>query len=483
MVIGFVNAGIMSLTQAATVIFGANIGTTITGQIVALGLTKGNALSVSVILSAFAGVGAFIRIFAKKDRWQKIGGILVGFGMIFVGLSLMSSAMSDFAKWEGLQSFLARFNNPLLLVLVGAGITALVQSSSAITSLTITMVVTGLVTLNQGIYITMGSNVGTCVTALIAGITSGTNAKRAAMIHLIFNVSGVVLFLLAGWGLWLGGLSYGSLLQQVFPHALQLQLAMFHTIFNVITVVAVLPFTQLLVRLVTRLIPEKKCVEKRNEPHFEYIDANLLKTPPIAVQQTKQEVLRMAQIAMDNFNLSCDILCADNEQKRQRFAQQEETLNYLKKEIAAFVVRLLKCNLAEKDRVFLITVFYGVIDLERVGDYAENIVECADRLNEANQKLSPMAVGEITHLQNLVQALFNSAVQAYENVDLNALQQAESTESNIDAVSKEMAKKHVERLNAGSCTPEAGTQYLAFSVNAERAADHFFNMAKVIRHC
>jgi phosphate:Na+ symporter len=482
MVIGFVNAGIMSLTQAATIIFGANIGTTITGQIVALGLTKGNALSVSVILAAFTGVGAFIRIFAQRDIWQKIGGILVGFGMIFVGLSLMSSAMSDFAKWDGLQSFLARFNNPILLVLVGAVITALVQSSSAITSLTITMVVTGLVTLNQGIYITMGSNVGTCVTALIAGMASGTNAKRAALIHLIFNISGVVLFLLFGWGISWANLSFDGLLQQLFPNAVQVQLAMFHTIFNVITVAAVLPFTHFLVRLVTKFIPERKGEEQKRKGSLFYLDENMLKTPPVAVQQTKQELLNMAVIAMRNFNLSCEILCENNEDKRREFAEQEDILNHLKKEIAAFVVRLLKCNLSEKDRMYLVSVFYGIIDLERVGDYAENIVECADQLQQANQSFTQEVVAEIQDLQNLVQSLYQSAMLAYENGDKNALQQAEEVEGMIDNTAKEMAKKHVERLNAGLCTPEAGTQYLAFSVNAERAADHLFHVAKAIRH-
>jgi phosphate:Na+ symporter len=190
----------------------------------------------------------------------------------------------------------------------------------------------------------------------------------------------------------------------------------------------------------------------------------------------------MAVIAMRNFNLSCEILCENNEDKRREFAEQEDILNHLKKEIAAFVVRLLKCNLSEKDRMYLVSVFYGIIDLERVGDYAENIVECADQLQQANQSFTQEVVAEIQDLQNLVQSLYQSAMLAYENGDKNALQQAEEVEGMIDNTAKEMAKKHVERLNAGLCTPEAGTQYLAFSVNAERAADHLFHVAKAIRH-
>ncbi len=210
MAIGFVNAGIMTLAQAATVIFGANIGTTVTGQLVALGMFGDNAISSSVVFATFAGIGAFILAFAKKDKVQKIGGVLAGFGMIFVGISLMSGAMNVFAESPAVREFLAMFRNPVLLVLIGAALTAVVQSSSVMTSMAITMVVSGLININQGIYITMGSNIGTCITALIAGLTSGRNAKRTALIHLIFNVSGVAIFLLIGLFMSLGGINYGS---------------------------------------------------------------------------------------------------------------------------------------------------------------------------------------------------------------------------------------------------------------------------------
>ena len=235
MVIGFVNAGIMSLAQAATVIFGANIGTTITGQLVALGMFGGNSVSTSVIFATFAGIGAFILAFAKKDRLQKLGGIMAGFGMLFVGLSMMGDSMEYFSELDSVKNFLAAFKNPLLLVLIGALLTAIIQSSSVMTSMAITMVVTGLITLNQGIYITMGSNIGTCVTALIAGLTSTKNAKRTALIHLIFNVSGVFVFMIIGLFMRIGNADYGDIFAKIFPHTPQIQLSMFHTVFNVIT--------------------------------------------------------------------------------------------------------------------------------------------------------------------------------------------------------------------------------------------------------
>lgn len=216
MVIGFVNAGIISLTQAATIIYGANIGTTVTAQIVALGMFGASTLSTSIIFSAFAGIGAFIALFTKNKAWKTAGGIMTGFGMLFVGLTLMSDSMKDFAALEGVRIFLAKISNPLLLVSLGAIFTAIIQSSSVMTSIALTMVVTGLISLEQGIFLTMGSNIGSCVVALIAGLTSKKNAKRTALIHLIFNCGGVIIFLIFGWmlGLFTGGkVNFGTILE------------------------------------------------------------------------------------------------------------------------------------------------------------------------------------------------------------------------------------------------------------------------------
>lgn len=483
MVIGFVNAGIMTLAQAATVIFGANIGTTITGQLVALGMFGENTISSSVIFATFAGIGAFILAFAKKDKVRKIGGIAAGFGILFVGLSMMSGAMSAFSELESVRNFLAQFKNPLLLVLIGAILTAVVQSSSVMTSMAITMVVTGLISLNQGIYITMGANIGTCVTALIAGITSTKNAKRTAVIHLIFNISGVAVFLLIGLFMNLGGIDYGFLFNKMFPHAPQLQLSMFHTIFNVLTVIIVLPMTNLLVKLVTKIIPEKKN-KRENEKEtsrFQFIEEHMLRTPPIAVQQIKNEIVGMADTAMQNFNTACEIACTLDYKDIDAFRMREEQLNFLNKELAKFIVALLKEDLDEKDRIYLTTAIRTIIDLERVGDYAENIVEFADKLNESNASFSEKAVQEINGLKELIQKLYAEAMTAYKENDLNALKNAYVIEEEVDGVSEKMAENHISRLSGGECTAEVGTQYLSVSTNAERIADHFINVAKVIK--
>lgn len=482
MVIGFVNAGIMSLAQAATVIFGANIGTTITGQIVALGLFGGNSVSASVIFAALTGVGAFILAFAKKDNVQKIGGILSGFGMLFVGLSLMSGSMDYFSELDEVKNFLAIFENPLLLVLIGTVLTALVQSSSVMTSMAITMVVSGLISLNQGIYITMGSNIGTCVTALIAGLTSTVNAKRTALIHLIFNVSGVAVFLLIALFMSFGGVDYGYIFGAMFPDAPQIQLSMFHTVFNLITVIIVLPLTNLLVKLVTKIVPEKKSRRSgAGEPALYFVNDLMLRTPPIAVLQTKNEILGMAETALKNFRIACDAVCTLDFKDMEEFKANENQLNYYNGELVKFIVRLLKEDLVEKDRVYLSSAIRTVTDLERVGDYAENIVEYAEKLKSADEKFSEKAVEEISDLKNLVTGLYEKVVRAYRDIDMGALKEAYALEDTIDRVTAEMNEKHIERLGAGVCTPEVGAQYLSLAAGVERIADHFINVAKSIK--
>lgn len=485
MAIGFVNAGIISLTQAATIIYGANIGTTITAQIVAMGMFGGDSVSTSVIFSAFVGLGAFIALFARKDIWKKVGGILSGFGMLFVGLCLMSDSMTDFAAMDSVKSFLAGISNPLLLVVVGAVLTAIIQSSSVMTSIALAMVVAGLVSIDQGIFMTMGSNIGSCIVAIIAGVTSGRNAKRTALIHLFFNVSGVVIFLVLEGLLWLatsGHFTYGMLFSQWFPDVPQVQLAMFHTVFNVLTVIVMLPLTSLLVRFVCKLIPDDACPVDPDAPHCYFIDDYLLSTPPVALQQTKLEIMNMAAIAKENFNRSLHIICTMDFSEENVFKKRETELNYLNQAIVDFVVKLSeKRQLSQRDRQYISTTYRTVRDLERVGDYAENIVEYADSLRTDNQHFSENAVSEIRQLRALIDALYVQVMLAYENMDFQALKEANSLEDQIDDLSKVMEDNHIRRMTEGVCTPAVGAQYLSLATNAERIADHFINVAKTIK--
>lgn len=488
MVIGFVNAGIMTLMQAATVIYGANIGTTITGQITALGMFE-NTISTGVIFATFAGIGAFIMAFAKKDVVKKIGGILAGFGMLFVGLDMMSASMKAFAELESVKNFLALIKNPILLVLIGAVFTAIIQSSSVMTSVAITMVFTGLITLDQGIYLTMGSNIGSCVVAIIAGITSGANAKRTALIHLLFNVTGVIIFMLVAMMMREISksvnpsrvITFGYLFEKMFPNAPQTQLAMFHTFFNVITVALVLPFTNLMVKLVTKIIPDKKATSQESEEKLYYIDEHLISTPPIAVLQTKNEIVNMAEIALHNYRIACDIVCTLDYSSVDKFRKNENELNFLNKEISRFIVKLSKCEMNDADHNYLATTFHTVSDIERIGDYAENIVEYADKLRDIDQKFSDKAVGEIHNLQEHIEDLFQKTMKAYVNADLDSLNDANAIEEKVDDITDEMCENHITRLRNGECTPDVGAQYLSLASDSERIADHFINIAKCIK--
>ncbi len=482
MVIGFVNVGIMSLTQAATIIYGANIGTTVTAQLVALGLSGSNSLSTTVIFAAFAGIGAFMMLFSKNDAWKKTGGILTGFGMLFVGLSMMANAMDEFAALDSVKLFLASIRNPLLLVLLGAIITAIIQSSSVMTSIAITMAVTGLISLDQGIYLTMGSNIGSCVVAIIAGLTSGVAAKRTAMIHLIFNILGVVLFLCAGGLIKLttGGTSSFGILFERFFHTPQLQLAMFHTVFNVTTMLVALPLTNTLVNIACKIVKDQPA-QQTDEPHLYFLDPQMLRTPVVAIRQLKEEIENMAQMALQNYQRAIRDVTTLDDSERDEFNRTERQLNYLNRELVHYALLLSNSQLSQFDHQYLVSTIRTVSDLERIGDYAKNIVEYADSLRQQEVRFSDYALNEIDQMNHLIAQLHEATMQAYHKMDMSALGRANQIEDEIDRLTDEMERNHIQRLSLGICKPQAGTEYISLAQNSERVADHLINVAKTIR--
>lgn len=478
MTIGFVNAGIISLSQAATLIFGGEIGTTITGQIVALGLADSEVFDVTVLFSSLAGIGVLINMLAKKDSTKRIGDILSGFGILFIGLSMMSDAMDAFAKLEELKLFLAGISNVLILVISGALITAAIQSSSAMTSIAITMVASGLISLEQGIYITLGANIGTCVTGAIAAIQSSENAKRTSLIQLIFNTGGVLLLLIADLalkGFTRDDLSFGILFERMFPGVPHVQLAMFHTFFNIASVLIVLPLTQQLVDLVKRIIPDngnQSALER-----FYYIDEHMLSTPSIAVHQIKKEITNMAKIAIDNFNIAMRIILTQDYKEHEQFKNNEKELNFLNKNLVDIIVRLTGSkHISRKDYLYLTSTYRAISDFERIGDYSENIIEYAINLKDYNETFSKDAVKEIDELRNLINELYEATIDIYNTGNRVEFLKAKEIEEQIDKLTGSMADKHIERLNAGICSANVGAQYLKLASDAERIGDHLINI-------
>ncbi|MBO4554891.1 MAG: Na/Pi cotransporter family protein [Clostridia bacterium] len=493
MAIGFVNAGVMALTQAAAIVLGSNLGTTITGQIVAIGfLGNGTSMiSASVILAALAGVGAFITYFAKRGKVKRIGSLLAGFGLLFLGLNTMSGSMKTFTGTESpIRDFIQGINftgYEIVLVCVGILLTAVMQSSSVTSSIAITMYASGLITLNQGIFLILGSNVGAVVVALLATLGANVNAKRLALFHLITNILRVFLFVAVA--MIVAYISHqqhtiGHLFEMMFPEVPAFQLSMFHTIFNAVTVLLLTPLIKPFVKLCEKMLPERVRKEEEQKafvPRLFYIDEHLLKTPPIAMKQTNNEIVYMAEIAMRNFNLSCDIVCSLDFANIEDFRHNEEQLNFLNREIVRFIVKLSATQLTGHDHLYLSTAFHTITDLERIGDYAENIVEYAEKLKAADESFSETAVKEIRNLQQTIDELFQKVMKAYVSRDFLALAEADKIEDQIDDLTDQMSENHIQRLADGTCTPDVGAHYLSLCSNAERVADHFINVAKTIR--
>ena len=476
MTIGFVNAGILSLTQAATIVFGGEIGTTVSGQIVALGLFNMETFDLNALFSSFAGLGVVVSSVAKKDNLKKIGEIISGFGLLFIGLGLMSSSMRSFAELDSLKLFLSQLDNVVFLMVAGAIITAIIHSSAAMTSIAITMVATGLISFEQGIYITLGANVGTCFTGMMAAMSSNANSKRTSVIQLIFNTGGALLVLLIDALIKaFSPVSIGILFERLFPGAPHYQLAMFHTVFNIASVIIVLPLTDLLVSLSKKIIPDDD-TDEANE-RFYYVDENMLKTPAIAVSQVKKEIVNMAAIAIENFNRAIRSFMDKDVDEKKAFVSNENELNFLNKKLVEFVVKLTGLNnISKKDYMYLSSTYKAIADIERIGDYSENIMEYADNLKEYDGKLSDHAKEEIKELRDLINNLYELTIEAYEKNNKSSFKKSMKVEDKVDDLTQRMAENHIDRLNKNLCSAEVGAQFLKLASDVERIGDHLINI-------
>ena len=477
MAIGFVNARIITLKQAATIIFGGEIGTTLTGQLVALGMMGGAELDLNLLFSCLAGIGVFIAMFAKKDKVKLFGSVLTGIGLLFAGLDIMSGAMTEFSRSAALKNAIAGLNSSLLLIIFGAFLTALIQSSTAITSISISMVAVGLINISQGIYLTLGANVGTCLTGMLAGMKSeGVNAKRTSLLQLIFNIGGVVLVYVIDMIMKIasrGSLSFGILFENMFPGLPHTQLAMFHTIFNIGSVIIVLPLTEKLVALTERMIKDEAPKEKKER--FYFVDENILSTPSIAVEQIKHEIIHMANIAIQNFNISMDMIKTLRFDRQSELDDNEAELNFLNKELVELIIKLGQTQkLNKQDNRYLSSTYKAIADLERIGDYATNLSSYAKNLGE--DKFSEAIINELEVMRNLINRLYLIIIESYKLDKRKVTKQIKDLRDNILGMSNLMVKIYIKRLNENELTAVSSGEYLKICNDIRRVSEHLINL-------
>ena len=465
MAIGFVNAGVMTLMQATAIIMGANIGTTVTGLLVSL-----SSFNISLYFSVFTFIGIMM-MFIKNDKVKIIGGILAGLGLLFVGLDLMSNAFNDPAIKEFFIKIFTSINFPLLLILCGIVFTALLQSSSAATGLVIVMVGNGAIDVSSALFIILGSNIGTCVTAIIASIGTTTNAKRTAFIHLAFNVIGTIIFTIF---IWIFTPYIVSFLDAIFPNNGEMQIALFHIIFNVTTTLLLLPFIKWLVRLAELVIREKK---KESAPAFtlKYVDDRLLKTPPIALMQVKKEVEYMASLANENLERSFDVIFLKDKTKIDKVYEVEEHINFMNNALTKYLIKL--SSLVNSDEEKIIGSYFHVLnDIERIGDHAENFLEVGIKLIENNLSFSKEGEEEVKTMYSKVLAMYDLAIEGFDDVKKNHLKELDKYEQQLDDMKDDLSSSHFDRLADGKCSIEMGDMFFSIISGLERVGDHLVNV-------
>lgn len=473
MVIGLVNAGVMTLFQAASIILGANIGTTVTGLIVALSGEKG-AISFSDIAIILAFVGVMMTFVKKNDKVRLIGKILCGLGVIFVGLDIMSDALSGSEIKTFFQdNIFAHIKFPLLLIIVGAIFTAIIQSSSAATGIVIIMVGSGVITVPSALFIVLGSNIGTCATALLACIGTGTNAKRTTFIHFFVKIVGNVVFatILGITGDW-----FANVLASITDDT-QFQIAFFHVIFNVLNTCVLLPFVKYLVKLSEIVIKDKKKDEEKEQ--LKYVDERLLVTPAIAYQQVRREIEHMAHLAKDNINASLYDINNPNKDVPATIYKKEKTINFTNKALTDFLIKL-SSEVNSSDEKHIGAFFHVINDLERIGDHAKNFIEISEEMVEKELKFSQEAKGEITEMSQKVMRMFDLTLDIFdtEKADASVSKLAELSllESETDKLKKKNLAKHYSRLSTNLCDASHSPYYVSIITRLERVGDHLVNV-------
>lgn len=466
MVIGFVNSGMMTLSQAIGVIMGANIGTTVTAQI--------TAFNISAFAPLFIFIGAVLVLFMKRQSVKGVGNVIMGLGMLFQGISLMKSTISPLAQTEAFTSFLSALSNPLALVLFGIAFTALLQSSSSATVIFQAFAVSGILTYHQSVYLVIGSAIGSVTPNLLASLTANRNGKRTAFLNLIFNLirAVVLLILITIFPQIL------TLIQKITPNDVGHQIANTHTLFAIFAVIIMLPFTDWIVKLSQKLIPQKEDEIRRiNDRKLQFMTFTSTALPSIALIQARKEIGRMGRIAHENLETAISCFFTPDEEKEQEVLELEETCDYLNREITSKMLELKNLNLSEKDLKQIYYMTLVLADVERISDHAENIGEYASQLRTGKAKLSPQAVEELRRLADATLDSVETCVEIFDLNEYDRIPEAEKKEDLVDDIQAEIVEAHAERLMSGNCDPLGGVIFTDLVTDLERCSDHAINIA------
>ena len=471
MVVGFVNAGMMSLAQAVGVIMGANIGTTVTSLLIALNFSS--------VAAAAVLVGVILMLASKKTVVKNLGAIFTGFGLLFLGIDMMSDSMAPLRESAGFMNFIVTVSEsplrPLFGIILGIVMTAVLQSSSASVGVLQTLAMQGLVPLKFSVFVLFGQNIGTCLTALFSTVGAKKNSKRAAVIHLLFNLIGTGIFILIALLA-----PYVEWIEKLSPDPMA-QIAISHIVFNIASTVIIFPFANVLVKLSCLLVPGKD--DSESEMHCKFIDDRLLNTPPFAVMQVSKEVARMAKLARDNFETSAHALINRSDKDLDKVMENEEIINYLNHHITSYLVKLNALDITDSDSDYIARVFHAINDIERVGDHAINLAEAAQHNIGEGLKFSDPAREELNQLCGSVVTLLERSMAAFDNQSLsdNEAKELSDLEEHIDDLTLECQDSHIFRLNRKECNTEAGMLYLNTITDFERVGDHAINIAFLAR--
>lgn len=479
MVVGFVNSGIIKLSQAIGVIMGANVGTTITSWLLSLsGIESDNffiqMLKPSSFTPILAVIGIIFIMFMKNGKKRDLGTIFVGLAILMFGMDAMSDAMSPLSNMPEFTSLFVMFTNPVLGLLVGALLTAVIQSSAASIGILQALCSTGTVTFAAAIPIIMGQNIGTCITAMMSGIGASKNAKRAATVHLLFNIIGTAVFMAVFYAL-NAFLNFGFMAEP----ANKVGIAVIHSAFNIAATIVLLPFSDLLEKLSLILIKpdeEEKKLEQE-KANFVRIDDRFLATPSFALEQANSHVVEMAKITYESLKDAVSLLFKYKDTVADKVEQRENLVDHYDDEISGYLVKLSSKNLSVKDSKKLNFLLHSIGDLERISDHAMNISDSAREMNKKEQSFSSKATEELKIFSQAVLDIVQSSVTVFETEDKYAAERIEPFEEAIDVIQKEMKKRHMKRLRKGKCSAEMGFVLSDITNNYERIADHCSNLA------